>query len=217
MIRWDLITVGHLSRNKYWGESDDRGYREPLCTTTLIRTGDRVILVDPGLPPAEMAAALEERAGIAAADVDTVFVTHHHGDHRVGLAACPDARWYIGAAELRAWRPSGAEREIADRIEPAPDELAPGVRLLPTPGHTAGHTSVFFEYGRWRVLVGGDAVMTADFFRHTDYFFNSVDPAEARRTIGRISRTADIVVPGHDNYLLNEWSDRLCAITAHED
>jgi glyoxylase-like metal-dependent hydrolase (beta-lactamase superfamily II) len=211
MIRWDLITVGHLSRNKYWGESDDRAYRETLCTTTLIRTGERAIIVDPGLPAEEMAAALEERTGIAAAEVDTVFLTHHHGDHRVGLDAFPDARWFMAEPELRAWSPNDA---IADRIEPAPDELAPGVRLLPTPGHTVGHTSVYFEYDRWRVVVGGDAVMTADFFRHTDYFFNSIDPAQARRSIGRISRTADIVVPGHDNYLLNAWSDRLCAPTS---
>lgn len=214
MIRWDLITVGHLSRNKYRGEADDRPCREPLCTTTLIRTDDRVVVVDPGLPPREMASALGERTGVRAADVDAVFVTHHHGDHRVGLAAFPDARWYMAEAELAAWQPSASDRQVAARIQPAPDELAPGVHLLPTPGHTAGHTSVFFEYGRWRVVVGGDAVMTADFFRHTDYFFNSIDPAQARRSIGRISRTADIVVPGHDNYLLNAWSDRLCTAGA---
>ena len=33
--RWDILTIGHLSRNKFWGESDDQAYRAPLCTSTL--------------------------------------------------------------------------------------------------------------------------------------------------------------------------------------
>lgn len=59
MIRWDLVTVGHLSRNRYRGESEDRPYRRTRCICTLIRAGERSILVDPGLPPEQMAAALD--------------------------------------------------------------------------------------------------------------------------------------------------------------
>ena len=25
--RWDIITIGNLSRNRYWGERDDQAYR----------------------------------------------------------------------------------------------------------------------------------------------------------------------------------------------
>jgi len=29
--RWDVITVGNLSRNRYWGEADNKAVREVLC------------------------------------------------------------------------------------------------------------------------------------------------------------------------------------------
>jgi len=35
-------------------------------------------------------------------------------------------------------------------------ELLPGIRLLPTPGHTDGHQSVLVETGERPVVVGGD-------------------------------------------------------------
>jgi len=68
-IRWDLLTIGHLSRNKFWGETDDRAYRSPLCTSVLIRTGTRTIVVDPSLPPEGIAPVLDRRAGEVSSNV----------------------------------------------------------------------------------------------------------------------------------------------------
>lgn len=78
-IRWDVLTIGHLSRNRYWGEADDRAYRKPLCTSTLLRAAELTVVVDPPLPPEEMTRVLDERAGIVPGDVDMVFLTHFHG------------------------------------------------------------------------------------------------------------------------------------------
>src|SRR5216110_2455438 len=30
--RWDIITIGNLSRNRYWGEPNDQAVRKVLCT-----------------------------------------------------------------------------------------------------------------------------------------------------------------------------------------
>ena len=30
--RWSTITIGNPSRNQYWGEPDDKAFREVLCT-----------------------------------------------------------------------------------------------------------------------------------------------------------------------------------------
>jgi len=38
-------------------------------------------------------------------------------------------------------------------------ELLPGIRLLPTPGHTDGHQSVLVETGGRPVVVGGDVAV----------------------------------------------------------
>lgn len=79
----------------------------------------------------------------------------------------------------------------------------PGITVVPTPGHTLGHASLLLESEGLRVVVAGDAVMTRDFFRSRDYYFNTVDPSAAVTSIETISRVADVVVPGHDNYFLN--------------
>jgi glyoxylase-like metal-dependent hydrolase (beta-lactamase superfamily II) len=206
-FRWDVLTIGHLSRNRYWGESDDRAYREPLCTCTLIRTDGFTVVVDPGLPPGEMVRVLDRRVGLAPGSVDMVFLTHFHGDHRVGLDAFPDADWRMAPSEFEHGRNQLAagspDRGLLERLRPAGPELIPGVTVVETPGHSAGHASLVFESEGKRIAVAGDAAMTRDFFRHRDYYFNTVDVGAAVTSIETIARAADIVVPGHDNYFLN--------------
>jgi len=206
-IRWRVLTVGHLSRNKFWGESIDHAYRETLCTSTLIQIGDRNIVVDPSCPPDEMERVLDQRAGIKPEAIDTVFLTHFHGDHYVGLTTFPHAAWYMAAPEIAAWTeqtaPDAPERALLARIKPAPAEVVPGVALLATPGHTPNHTSLIFSSADWRVVIAGDAVMTYDYFQARDVHYNTVDRAAAVRSIDTIAELADVVVPGHDNYFLH--------------
>lgn len=209
-IRWDVLTIGHLSRNRYWGEADDRSYREPRCTTTLLRTAEHAVVVDPGLQPEQMGQLLDQRAGLAPDAVDIVFLTHFHGDHRYGLTAFPGARWYMAAEEIRYWQAkSGAgspERELLDGLRPAPNELLPGVRVIATPGHTLHHASLLFESDKARVAIAGDAAMTRDFFSHRDFYFNTVDAAAALASVDLLQRETDIIVPGHDNcFLTRPW------------
>src|SRR5690349_17501276 len=44
--RWAVITIGNLSRNWYWGESDAKGIRSVICTCTLIEGADFRLIVD---------------------------------------------------------------------------------------------------------------------------------------------------------------------------
>ncbi|CAA9557731.1 MAG: MBL-fold metallo-hydrolase superfamily [uncultured Thermomicrobiales bacterium] len=206
-LHWDVLTIGHLSRNRFWGESDDRAYREPLCTSTLIQTAEHNVVVDPGLPLEEMARILDRRAGIVPGSVDIVFLTHFHGDHRVGLDAFPHAVWYMPAAEIehceRHLAAESPDREVLDLLRPVGPTLFPGITVLATPGHSAGHASLLFESEGMRIAVAGDAAMTRDFFVNRDYYFNTVDAEAAVTSIETLSRAADVVVPGHDNFFLN--------------
>jgi glyoxylase-like metal-dependent hydrolase (beta-lactamase superfamily II) len=206
-VRWNILTIGHLSRNRFWGESDAQAYRAPLCTCTLVREDGRTIVVDPSLPAGEMARVLDERSGLSCVDVDTVVLTHFHGDHRVGLDAFGGARWCMAAEEIRGWvartpagDPAGA---ILARLAPLENALPPGVDLLPTPGHTPGHHALTFRSEGLRVVIAGDAVMTRDFFLARTGYFNTVDPKAAVRSIDAIASCAAVVVPGHDNLFLN--------------
>jgi glyoxylase-like metal-dependent hydrolase (beta-lactamase superfamily II) len=206
-VRWDVLTIGHLSRNRYRGESEDRAHRAPLCTTTLVRCeGGPTIVVDPGQEPERMRTTLRERAGIAPEDVDVVLLTHFHADHRVGVDTFPAARWLMAGAELRDVAAQAAAdpeaRAVLERLAPADEALGHAVTLFASPGHTPGHHSLLLATDQCQVVVAGDAVMTRDFFLARDYYFNTQDPGLAVETIDRIGSLADVVVPGHDNSFL---------------
>jgi glyoxylase-like metal-dependent hydrolase (beta-lactamase superfamily II) len=99
-------------------------------TVTLITDGDAVIVVDPGMV-ASRAALLAALAahGPAPGDVTDVVFSHHHPDHTVNAALFPAARIHDH------WAVYVGDRWIDRDAHGA--ELAPSVRLLRTPGHTA--------------------------------------------------------------------------------
>jgi len=206
-IRWDILTIGHLSRNKFWGESDQQAYRAARCTCTLLRVSAQTIIVDPSCPPEEMIEVLDRRTGLAPSAVDTVFLTHFHGDHRYGIEAFPHARWVMAREEIDDWERclpiDGSDRAILTRVEPLDGELAPGIAAIATPGHTRSHTSLLFTNAGMRVVVAADAAMTREFFLARDYYFNTEEPVRAVESLEKIAAIADIVVPGHDNFFLN--------------
>jgi glyoxylase-like metal-dependent hydrolase (beta-lactamase superfamily II) len=150
-----------------------------------VRTPTRLVLVDSGLgsfPPyrpwsdhTDRVVALE-RAGLRAAEVDDVVLTHLHADHAGGVATAdgeprfPNARVHVHAADrahFEAARDDGPsyhagrgvaaldERGLVDTT--AEDhEVVPGVWVLHTPGHTPGHRSVLLEGDGERLLLTGD-------------------------------------------------------------
>ncbi|MEV0805971.1 MBL fold metallo-hydrolase, partial [Micromonospora sp. NPDC050200] len=146
----------------------------------------------PGRLPAELAAA-----GIDPADVDTVVLTHLHSDH-IGWAVTgtpgrpyfPRADYLVQRAELAAmetinpWLPAGlvAPLRAAGRLRVVDGDtpLAPGVRLLSTPGHTPGHQSVLVDSGDERLLLTGDLLVHAVQMVDPDLAYaHEEDPATA--------------------------------------
>ena len=203
---WDIITIGNISRNRYWGEGDDHAHRPAICTCTLITLSDGTrLLVDPSLrDEAAMAAEMDRRAGLKIGDVDVVFITHEHGDHHFGLRHFPRARWLAAPPVAQALN----RTDPYDRpLEPVEGRLLDAVDVLLTPGHTLSHHSLRFDCEGLSVVIAADAVMTRDFWRDRQGYFNSADFALAARTIEHLAGIADIVVPGHDNYFLNRRGD----------
>jgi len=113
---------------------------------------------------------------LAPADIDLVVNTHLHFDHCGQNAVFEHAPCYVQRAELaRAQRESP---ELCDwlgfmnmRFEllDGDAEIAPGVRVITTPGHTVGHQSVLVTSasGEQEVLIG-DAAYTGAQFRAPD-------------------------------------------------
>ena len=203
--RWDVLTLGNLSRNHYWGESDAKALRPAICTCTLIQGDSFRLLVDPSLQSAdEMARELDRRTGLKPRDITGVFITHEHADHYAGLAHFPDSQWFAGAQVASLLN---ATKKWTRPIQPAAEMLFGAVELVPAPGHTLGLHSLRFDCDGLSVLVAGDAVATLDFWRERRGYYNCVDFDLSRRSMEKLAALADIVVPGHDNYFLVASTD----------
>lgn len=137
-------------------------------TPTVVNTGAELILFDTGLAPRGTVAALEA-AGYTPDQIDTVIITHMHGDHIGGLMengteTFSNARYITGAVEFDAWDMSGDEsfetkmRPLAEKtrfIEDG-DEAAPGVTAVAAFGHTPGHMAYRLESDGKALLLGAD-------------------------------------------------------------
>ena len=114
------------------------------------------------------------RLGLTTADVDAVFLSHLHFDHAGGLCDLCDASGgpeiQVQRAELEAARTGADPACFADEFDGAPArlwrwkvmhgeyDLLPGVRAVASPGHTAGHMSLWVELPAGSpVVLCGDA------------------------------------------------------------
>jgi glyoxylase-like metal-dependent hydrolase (beta-lactamase superfamily II) len=209
VVRVDIISIGALARNLLWNEGAPRRIAHPTCT--LIRTGKRSILVDPGLAPAIMALRLSERTGLAPEAITDVFLTHSSTAAAMSLDVFERAAWYCGEAE-RDTIESLADKQgssipelhqLLDRVKAAPDKLAPAVDLFPLPGFTAGTCGLLVSAPVSTTLLTGPAVASLDHFLAAQVLPDCVSVAQAKESLKEIYEIADIVVPGYDNVFSN--------------
>ncbi len=137
-------------------------------TPTLVNTGESLILFDTGQSAADITGALES-AGYAPGDVDTVILTHMHGDHIGGLMqdgapTFANAAYVTGQVEFDAWASQENEgfeasvRPLADRMTFLTDgqDAAPGITAMAAFGHTPGHMTYRLSSGDRSLLVAAD-------------------------------------------------------------
>ena len=97
-------------------------------------------------------------------DVACVINTHLHYDHCGGNRLFAGVPIHVQARELadarsldnytiREWIDFDGVKYVEHEGEA---ELLPGIRLLPTPGHTDGHQSVLVDTPDGLVVIGGD-------------------------------------------------------------
>jgi glyoxylase-like metal-dependent hydrolase (beta-lactamase superfamily II) len=169
----------------------------------LLEVGERRLLVDPSPHPEQLEPMLFARTGLRPAQIDSIFVTHFHGDHRFGLDLFSHATWLMAKPGLNEWREkSPDDAAYQERFLPAEGRLPEGIQLFPSPGHTYGHFSLLVDTRWGRTIVSGDAVMAFDWFEAEEGYHNCVDFGMATETIRRIKESADIVIPGHGNLIL---------------
>ena len=152
----------------------------------LVKTADRVMLFDTGAG-ANMGAgagklpASLNTAGVAAATVTDIFISHSHGDHVGGLVnasgalAFPNATIHISAPEWAYLKGMTAEQAqeagvgqhskliaaITPKVaafEPGADIIPDAVKAVDIKGHTPGHSGYMIRSNNKSVFYVGDTV-----------------------------------------------------------
>ncbi|HEV8403671.1 MAG TPA: N-acyl homoserine lactonase family protein [Candidatus Limnocylindrales bacterium] len=156
-------------------------HRQGVVMAYAIRHRGGVFLFDTGLgfgneelderyhPVARRIDEALAEVGLAIDDVTAVANCHLHADHSGQNLAFPDVPIYVQGTEweiahttdhtILEWIDFPAARYIRLAGDHEPIE---GLRIVATPGHTAGHQSLAVETEHGLVLLAGQAVYTAD-------------------------------------------------------
>jgi glyoxylase-like metal-dependent hydrolase (beta-lactamase superfamily II) len=174
---------------------------ENTYTPIILNIGGKLALVDTGTGEGGAAGSKGMNgqlvnnmaaAGLKPADIDTVVISHYHGDHVNGLVkadgspAFANAEILVPATEHNFWmddaRMSQASKgrmeglfknnrrvfsgEVLKRVRTYEwnKEVLPGVTAVDTSGHSPGHTSLVVQSGNSKVFVQGDVT-------HVPYLF----------------------------------------------
>ncbi|WP_131736119.1 MBL fold metallo-hydrolase [Actinomadura roseirufa] len=188
----------------------------------------------PGMASFKAGALLDSLAaeGLRPADIDTVVFTHLHHDH-VGwtseVAPTPEtlgrrpaqgltfasARHLVSEAEWKHWSgtsspigpdPLAVQGPLEGRLELVSDgqEVAAGVKIMATPGHTPGHQSLVITDRRdgRRLIILGDVMHCQVQVAESEWgFVFDVDAEQAGETRERLLRELEsgetILAAGH--------------------
>ena len=190
--------------------------------------GEQKILIDTGLEDFMIPEGLEEelglkaeyfedglaRLGVTPQEIDIIVHTHLHNDHCENDALCPQAKVYAQQAELdfmarphpldHRYDPIYLEDSQVQALE-GEAQIAPGVKVILTPGHTPGGQSVIVDTVKsGKVLITGFCCNEQNFPNagpavcpgvHTDALagWESANRVKSMLTEGEI----DLIVPCH--------------------
>lgn len=191
--------------------------------SVVIRSQGKLIIVDTGMqtePGGGLLADMNAK-GVAAADIDIVFLTHLHPDHvgwnlTDGKPTFPNARYLAPKSDYEYWAQPAVladAQHVQDQVMPlnalnlidlfeddykVTDELI----TVPTPGHTPGHTSLLIASGGERAFVLGDVAHSPAQAHYTDWnpMFDiqpDISRPTRRRVLDMLESEGTLVSAGH--------------------
>jgi N-acyl homoserine lactone hydrolase len=162
--------------------------------------------------------------GLEPADIGSVVITHAHWDHVLGLTVLdfPLAKIYIQRSELDfATRPLPTQRglyhpRLVKRLtaDAGNDEhqivavegdrdIAAGVMMIHTPGHTPGTSAVLVQTPSGTLAIASDTIALRSSLRGNSFEDwcppgIHVNLADCYRSMRRLAQESVVVLPSHD-------------------
>lgn len=164
-------------------------------SSTLIK-GEKTILVDSShfQFKDDLINALKENE-VGPDDVDFLINTHTHRDHISNNHLFKNATL---VHHKGVWYPDGSI-EAYKKVE---DIQVPGIKLIPTYGHTSDSISIILESDNKTYVISGDA-FKEDIIRK-NIQIGYTKSSEYRNNVKNILEIADVIIPGHGDIIEGE-------------
>jgi N-acyl homoserine lactone hydrolase len=161
------------------------------------------------------------KLGLSSKDIDVVFLGHLHFDHAGGMCDLAGCEVHVHRDELAAAATGLDSGVFADelngssawKLQTDEYEVTAGVLALNTPGHTAGHMSLFIELPRGSpVILCGDAAdleenLTDEIAPGYCWQDNDALAIASIRKLKAVSRAENAELwPNHDFVAFRRWA-----------
>jgi glyoxylase-like metal-dependent hydrolase (beta-lactamase superfamily II) len=164
--------------------SSDSGDEKTQATISLIRDGNIIMVVDPGvLESQQVLIDALKKEGLGIKDINYVGLTHSHLDHYRNIGLFPDAKTveFYGIWDKNTavdWK----------------EDFSSNIKIIKTPGHSRTGISFLVNTAKGKVAVVGD-VFWKENYPETDPYTN--DNQELKKSRKLVLKLADFIVPGH--------------------
>jgi len=162
------------------------------CTTTLIKDGDKVIIVDPGvLDDQKIMIDALEKEGLKVDDITHIFLTHSHIDHYRNIGMFPRAKTleYYGIWD-------------GGRCDDWAENFTENIKIIKTPGHNYDSLTFLVTTNDGVIGVVGDVWWKEG---QPDFDPYASDQEELNKSREKVLQLADYIIPGHGKmYKINK-------------
>ncbi len=178
-----ILVEGHTNADAV----AETGEEKTQATITLVKDGDIVMVVDPGvLENQQILVDALQKENLTVDDVNVVCITHSHIDHYRNIGMFPNAKTleYFGL-----WH--------GQTVENWSEDFSADIQILNTPGYDYTGLTLLVNTDEGVVAICGDVFWKENYPEdpHDDPYASDPDKLEESRELVR--KMADWIIPGH--------------------